>query len=81
MVKSRNQTVPSAFGQALRKARNDKGFSQENLALESELDRSYISLIESGQKQPTITSVVTLARALQIRPSQLVKNMEDLLEQ
>ncbi len=44
----------AAFGQVLRKHRLAAGMSQEQLGLESGVQRNFISLIETGQNQPTI---------------------------
>lgn len=70
-----------AFGQALREIRQKRKLSQEELALESGLDRSYVSLIERGIRSPTIRIVVRLANVLQVSPSHVVSRMEALLEQ
>jgi transcriptional regulator with XRE-family HTH domain len=53
-----------AFGETLRELRMAKGWSQETLAFEAGLDRTYISLLERGQRSPTITTLYSLAAAL-----------------
>lgn len=68
-----------AFGDALREIRKKKSISQERLALESGLDRTYISLIERGINSPTIRAVVRIAAILQVPASRIVRRMEDLL--
>lgn len=65
-----------AFGLALRQARQSAGMSQEALGLEAGVDRNFVSLMETGQNQPTITTVFKLAAALKMRPSQLVERAE-----
>ena len=67
-----------AFGQVLRKHRLAAGLSQEQLGLESGVQRNFISLIETGQNQPTITTIFKLAHALNLRPSKLVAEAEKL---
>jgi transcriptional regulator with XRE-family HTH domain len=69
-----------AFGQALREIRNERGISQERLALECDLDRTYISLIERGVQSPTIRTVAKLAEILATQPSVLVLRMEQILD-
>jgi len=69
-----------AFGQALREIRNEHGISQEQLALDCELDRTYISLIERGVQSPTIRTVAKLAEILGTKPSVLVLRMEQILD-
>jgi transcriptional regulator with XRE-family HTH domain len=68
-----------AFGQVLRKHRLAAGLSQEQLSLEADVQRNFISLIETGQNQPTITTIFKLAAALNIKPSQLISDSETLL--
>lgn len=65
-----------AFGQALRTLRIERGLSQEALALEAGIQRNYVSLIERGINQPTITIIFKLAEALEMQPSQLIELVE-----
>jgi transcriptional regulator with XRE-family HTH domain len=65
-----------AFGQVLRALRLERGLSQEALALEAGIQRNYVSLIERGINQPTITTIFKLASALDERPSALVALVE-----
>ena len=64
------------FGKILKELRITKGFSQEILANESDLDRTYISLLERGLRQPTISVLFKLASALEVSPSQIIKELE-----
>ncbi len=64
------------FGAILRSIRIERGLSQEALALEAGLQRNYISLMERGLNQPTITTIFRLALALGVRPSVLVERVE-----
>lgn len=74
-------TTPQvAFGRVLRAARLKAGMSQEGLALESTVQRQFISLIERGENQPTISTIFRLASALQIRPSELMALTEAEME-
>ena len=58
-----------AFGKSLRKRRLAKLFSQEALALESDLSRAYISDLEMGKKDPSLFTVFKLADALKLNLS------------
>lgn len=72
-------TVEEAFGQVLRELRQNRGLSQEQLALVCDLDRTFISMLERGRRQPSLSSVITLAQALGTQPHKLVKNTTDLM--
>ena len=68
-----------AFGKALRARRKHAKLSQEQLALEAGIQRNYVSLIERGINQPTITIIFRLAAALQCQPSALIADVEAVL--
>lgn len=74
-----DDSLNQAFGAALRGLRKKAGFSQQDLAFECELDRTYISLLERGLRQPTIATMFTLSEQLGIKPSKLVKIVENLM--
>lgn len=52
------------LGLNIQKLRREKGWSQEDLAFESGLHRTYVSGVERGVRNPTITIVAKLAAAL-----------------
>ncbi len=70
-------TLETAFGQVIRDVRKAKKLSQEKLAFESGLDRTFISLLECGRKQPSLVTIFQLAKALQIPPSQIIASVEE----
>lgn len=61
----------AAFGGAIRQIRNERGLSQEALADACELDRTYISGIERGTRNPSLTNILKIAEALEVRPAEL----------
>lgn len=65
-----------AFGKALREIRKEKGYTQETLAFECELDRTYISLLELGRNSPTLDTLLALCRALGIPLSVFAARIE-----
>lgn len=65
-----------AFGQVLKRFRAEKGLSQQQLALESNLDRTFISLMERGLRQPSLTTILQLSVVLGIAPSKLIAEVE-----
>lgn len=68
--------VCEAFGQNLRAIRKLKGFSQERLAHESGIDRSYVGKIERGQVNITIEKIYILANCLNCSPKDLILDIE-----
>lgn len=68
--------IEKIFGQVLCKFRNECGFSQEQLGFESGYHRTYISLLERGFKNPSIKTIFQLAKALKVKPSEIIQQME-----
>jgi transcriptional regulator with XRE-family HTH domain len=66
----------TAFGRNIRKKREDKDLSQEDLALKADLDRTYIGGVERGERNPTILSAVKIARALETTVSDLSRGID-----
>ena len=64
------------FGQAVRRYRQAKGLSQEELADRCELHRTYISEIERGLKAASLLSLLRIAEALEVSAHILVKEAE-----
>ena len=73
----RDDPVLAAFGNRLREFRKEKGFSQESLALEAELDRTYVSQTERGERNISLINIVRLARALGTSAQELLKGVGD----
>ncbi len=67
--------VLKALGQAVAKHRKAKNLSQEKLAEKADLDRTYISDIERGTRNPGIKNVVFIAKALGITTAQLLEGI------
>ena len=75
----RVEQISTIFGRVLREQRLSRSLSQEQLALAANVDRTFVSQMERGIRQPTITTLMKLAGALGIQPSTLVNRMEKLL--
>ncbi|PCE30056.1 helix-turn-helix domain-containing protein [Burkholderia ubonensis] len=69
-----------AFAATLRKLRNDRGLSQYALAKATDLDRTYISLLERGLRSPTLDTLLALARSLDVPLVDLIAPVELTLE-
>ena len=60
-----------ALGAAIRKERSDRDLSQEALAVDADLDRSYMGGIERGEHNLTVMNLLKIAKALNLTPSKL----------
>lgn len=69
-------TVEQVFGGVLRELRNRTGKTQETVALDAGLDRTYISMLERGLRQPTLETLLVLSHALGITASEIVAMVE-----
>jgi len=76
MRQSRNQSLIDALAVELKARRLELGWSQEDLAGASELDRPYISVIEVGKKQPTLSVLFKLSQALDLSFEELAGRIE-----
>lgn len=74
-------TTEIIFGQVLRKFRTAGNLSQEKLSQECGLDRSYISLLERGLRQPSLTTILLLAKVLNTTASKMVHDVEEILDE
>lgn len=66
--------IRGVFARNLRLARQAKGLSQEALAHEADVDRTYISALERSRYAATIDMVAKLAKVLGLEPSDLMRN-------
>ncbi|HLX68730.1 MAG TPA: helix-turn-helix transcriptional regulator [Verrucomicrobiae bacterium] len=71
----RNSTLIQ-FGRNVGRLRNAAGLSQDKLAEKADLDRTYLSGIERGVRNPGIKIVIRLARALRVTVDQLCKGVD-----
>jgi transcriptional regulator with XRE-family HTH domain len=70
-----------AFGFVIRSLRKSRNISQEKLADSCDLDRTYISLLERGLRQPSLSTIFSLADALSSTPSELIKLVEEVVNE
>ena len=73
--------IPTAFGLVLKRSRKNKALSQEQLADITNLDRTFISLMERGERQPTLTTLIAIAKALNVAASDLITEVEAVLNE
>lgn len=68
----RRMDVVQLFGANVRHHRKLKGLSQEQLALEAGMERSYVSDVERGTRNPSVQALGRLAAALGVEPHELL---------
>ena len=71
--------LEDAFGKILKLRRLRRGFSQDRLAIESNLTRAYISQLECGIKNPSLFTIVKISNALKVKPSVFIDHVEHSL--
>lgn len=67
-------------GRVISRVREQKGLSQEVVSGLADIGRTHLSAIERGERKPTMETFFRIADALQIKPSELVKKIEDEIE-
>lgn len=69
--------MEDSFGKVLKRLRTEKKISQEKFAENCNLDRTYISLLERGLRQPTISTIFKISQELEISASDFIKLVEN----
>lgn len=64
----------------IKQERQKKNLSQERLADLCNIDRTYISLLEREKRNPTVEVVFRISRCFDMKPSEFLKKVEDLME-
>jgi transcriptional regulator with XRE-family HTH domain len=65
--------IRQQVGLNVRQIRKERGWSQEDLAFESGLDRTYVSGVERGVRNPTVLVLHELAQALRVPAARLLE--------
>jgi len=74
-----SKTAEELFGLTLREIRKERGSSQEALAFDSGYHPTYIGQLERGAKSPSLRTIVGLAAALGVAPSDFLRRFEERL--
>ena len=72
-----DSTLAAGFGRAIRNRRRVLGLSQEELAWRGGLNRSYVTDIERGARNPSLSTMAKLAAALQSPLYTLLRDAEE----
>jgi transcriptional regulator with XRE-family HTH domain len=75
-MERKNPRLMKAFASRLKERRKSAGMSQEELAFRSDLSVSYISLLETENRQPTLTVLAALAEELGVSMSEFLAEIE-----
>lgn len=67
-----HKNILSKFGDRLQKVRKEQGISQEQLAAKLSMHRTYIGMIERGERNPTIRTLYKIAKTLKVPSSDLL---------
>lgn len=68
----KNSFQLKAFGMRIKRIRLEKGLSQEQVAIEAGIERSYMGAIERGERNPSYDKILSIAKAIKVRPSELL---------
>ena len=71
----RRNPISRAFGWRVRRLREARAWTQERLAEQADLDRSYIAGIEAGLRNPSLQSIWRVAKALGVTMSELLNGV------
>lgn len=81
VYKENNKDMPKSLifiGLRVKNQRNFLGISQEELAERTSLDRTYISLLERGKRNPSLLTLIKVAKGLETSVSTLTKDIEEI---
>jgi transcriptional regulator with XRE-family HTH domain len=65
--------TPKQMGARIRRLRKAKGMSQQQLAYRADLTRVFITRLEAGQQDPSLSTINAIARALGVSAAELMK--------
>lgn len=66
------------FGSRVRAWREERKLSQERLAHEAGIERTYVAQIEAGRRNPALENICKLAKALGVDTADLVQGLQDV---
>jgi transcriptional regulator with XRE-family HTH domain len=70
--------VSNVFGDVLRRYRVERDISQEELAYLAGVDRTFVSRLERGLRQPTMTTLIGIGLALGVSAADMVRETEQV---
>lgn len=76
MESKRKNAVLRKFGSAVRRHRRMASLTQEEFALQCEIDRSYLGGVERGERNLTLVNVIKICDALKVNPSEMLADLD-----
>ena len=74
-----NQHLVAAFATTLRESREEAGLTQEDLAERADVSVRFISFLETGKRQPSLSALAAVSHGLGIPMSNLIISLEERL--
>jgi transcriptional regulator with XRE-family HTH domain len=68
--------ISKQLGAKIQKLRLEKGLSQEDLAFEAGLHRTYISHVERGSRNITVLGLCKIAKGLRVKPAEIIEGLK-----
>jgi transcriptional regulator with XRE-family HTH domain len=78
MIRTGDQIIITEFGLRLKNIRKSKKLSLRGFAAIADMDFAQIDKMEKGETNPTLTTLLRLAEALQVDPAELIKGLSAL---
>lgn len=72
-------TPEQAFGEVIRRYRKHLSLSQEELGFKCGLDRTFIGMVERGERSPSLKTIMAIALHLNVLPSEILSDVEHKL--
>lgn len=77
MPRARDSVLVMAFSEVVREARVASKMTQEQLAHEASVDRTYIGLLENARRQPTLSVIFSISASLNLSPETLMRRTRE----
>jgi transcriptional regulator with XRE-family HTH domain len=73
-AKKKKRSEAVQFGEVVRRWREERGLTQDELAERAGISGTYVGFIERGDSVPTLTVILQIAEALKVRPAELLRD-------
>ena len=73
--RKKRQPDAELFGSVVRELREERGWTQEELAERANMNASYLGFVERGDNVPTLTIIIQIAEGLRVEPGELLRQV------